>query len=132
MIIDGKEYTIRMNNKTFHCAMDITMDYIGGKWKTVILWYLKKGKKRFSELNKLIPSITEKMLSIQLRQLEESGLVRRTVYPEVPVKVEYSLTLLGTSLVPVLDAIAKWGRTLGDSEGKLFEVKQKSTSTRAS
>lgn len=131
MIIDGKEYTIRMNNKTFHCAMDITMDYIGGKWKTVILWYLKKGKKRFSELNKLIPSITEKMLSIQLRQLEESGLVRRTVYPEVPVKVEYSLTLLGTSLVPVLDAIAKWGRTLGDSEGKLVEVKQKSTSTRA-
>jgi DNA-binding HxlR family transcriptional regulator len=130
MIIDGKEYTIRMNNKTFHCAMDITMDYIGGKWKTVILWYLKNGKKRFSELNKLIPSITEKMLSIQLRQLEESGLVRRTVYPEVPVKVEYSLTPLGTSLVPVLDAIAKWGRTLGDSKGKLVAMKQKSTSAR--
>jgi DNA-binding HxlR family transcriptional regulator len=90
-----------------------------------------KGKKRFGELNKLIMRITEKMLSIQLRQLEESGLVRQTVYPKVPVKVEYSLTPMGTSLVPVLGAIAKWGRTLGDSKGKLVAMKQKSTSARA-
>jgi DNA-binding HxlR family transcriptional regulator len=118
-----------MNNRTFHCAMDITTDYISGKWKTLILRYLEKGKKRFGELNKLIMRITEKMLSIQLRQLEESGLVRRTVYPKVPVKVEYSLTPMGTSLVPVLDAIARWGRALGDSTGKLVHMKQQSAST---
>lgn len=89
---------------------------------------LEKGKKRFSELNKLIPIITEKMLSFQLRQLEESELVRLTVYPQVHVKVEYGLMPLRTSLLPVLGAIAKWGGELGDSTGKLVEMKQKSAS----
>jgi DNA-binding HxlR family transcriptional regulator len=125
MIIEGKEYLIKMNGKTFHCAMDITMDYVGGKWKTVVLWYLKKEEKRFGELNRLIPQITEKMLSIQLKQLEKSGLVFRKVYPEVPLRVEYGLTALGKSLIPVLDAIARWGRVLGDSRGKTVEVVQK-------
>jgi DNA-binding HxlR family transcriptional regulator len=127
MIIDGKEYIVKMGGKSFHCAMDVTMDYVGGKWKTVVLWYLKNGKKRFGELNRLIPQITEKMLSIQLKQLEKSGLVFRKVYPEVPLRVEYGLTTLGKSLIPVLDAIAKWGRMLGDTRGKTVEVAQKKT-----
>ena len=131
MIIDGKEYVVNMNGKTLHCAMDISMDYVGGKWKTVVLWYLKKGKKRFGELNRLIPQITEKMLSIQLKQLEKSGIVFRQAYPEVPMRVEYGLTPLGESLIPVLDAIAKWGRMMSESKGKIVEVgKEKARSTK--
>ena len=103
--------------------MDITMDYIGGKWKSVVLWYLKNKKLRFAELKKHIPDITEKMLSIQLKALADDGLIKRAVYgTKPPVKVEYSLTEFGKTLVPALDAIAKWGRTLGESEGKLIDI----------
>ncbi|MER2999089.1 helix-turn-helix domain-containing protein [Pontibacter populi] len=111
-----------IGDKTYHCAMDVTMDYIGGKWKTVVLWYLRNKTMRFGELKKQIPDITEKMLSLQLKALEEDGLVKREVYPEVPLRVEYSLTEFGETLVPVLDAIAKWGRNLGESKGKLKPV----------
>ena len=107
MIVNGKKMEIHLNNKTYHCAMDVTMDYIGGKWKTVVLWYLSEGKKRFGELNKIIPGITEKMLSIQLKQLETTGLVKREVFPEVPLRVEYSLTPFGKSLIPILNEISK-------------------------
>ena len=122
MIIQDKEYVFEIGDKTYHCAMDVTMDYIGGKWKTVVLWYLRNKTMRFGELKKQIPDITEKMLSLQLKALEEDGLVKREVYPEVPLRVEYSLTEFGKSLVPVLDAIAKWGRSLGETQGKLKEV----------
>jgi DNA-binding HxlR family transcriptional regulator len=121
MIIKGKEYIFKMNNTVYHCAMDITMDYIGGKWKTVVLWYLRNKTMRFTELKKQIPDITEKMLSLQLKGLEESGLVKRTVYTEVPIRVEYSLTEFGKTLLPVLEAIAKWGRELGQAKGRLVE-----------
>jgi DNA-binding HxlR family transcriptional regulator len=126
MIYKGKEYVVNLNNKSYHCAMDITMDFIGGKWKTVVLWYLINRTLRFSELKKQIPDITEKMLSIQLKNLEEDGLIRRKVYAEVPLRVEYSLTDLGKTLTPVLKAIAKWGRVLGKEKGKILEVKIKS------
>ena len=76
MIIDGKQFYYALNDKVFHCALDITTHFIGGKWKAVVLWYLRKDKKRFGELKKLIPEITEKMLSIQLKNLEKDGLVR--------------------------------------------------------
>lgn len=123
MIIKGKEYNYKLYGNNYHCAMDITMSFIGGKWKTVVLWYLKGKTKRFGELRKQIPDITEKMLSIQLRSLEADGLVKREVYPEVPLRVEYSLTEFGTTLIPVLDAISKWGRNLGETDGELIEVK---------
>src|SRR3954463_12957198 len=122
MIIKGKEYVFTMHGRQYHCAMDVTMDYIGGKWKTVVLWYLKNKTLRFGELKKQIPEITEKMLSIQLKGLEDDGLVKREVFPEVPLRVEYSLTEFGKTLIPVLDAIAKWGRNLGEQEGKIEEV----------
>ncbi|WP_202923752.1 winged helix-turn-helix transcriptional regulator [Pontibacter fetidus] len=122
MIIQDKEYVFEIGDKTYHCAMDVTMNYIGGKWKTVVLWYLRNKTMRFGELKKQIPDITEKMLSLQLKALEEDGLVKREVYPEVPLRVEYSLTEFGKSLVPVLDAIAKWGRSLGETQGKLKQV----------
>ena len=123
MLVNGKKVEISLNHKTYHCAMDVTMDYIGGKWKTVVLWYLIDEKKRFGELNKIIPDITEKMLSIQLKQLEKMGLVKREVYPEVPLRVEYSLTPFGKSLIPVLEEISKWGRSLASKKGKLVKVK---------
>ena len=122
MIYQGKQFVVKMNGKNYHCAMDITMDYIGGKWKTIVLWYLKDGTLRFGELKKQIPDITEKMLSIQLKTLEEDGLIKRKVFAEVPLRVEYSLTDFGKSLIPVLDAIAKWGRTLGQAKGKKVEI----------
>ena len=125
MIYKGKHYVVNMNNKKYHCAMDITMDFIGGKWKTVVLWYLINKTLRFSELKKQIPDITEKMLSIQLKNLEEDGLIKRVVYPEVPLKVEYSLTEFGNTLIPVLKAIAKWGRVLGNDKGEIVEVLEK-------
>jgi DNA-binding HxlR family transcriptional regulator len=80
---------------------------------------------RFGELKKQIPDMTEKMLSIQLKKLEEDGLVKREVFAEVPLRVEYSLTEFGKSLKPVLESIAKWGRELGEREGKIVEVKEK-------
>ncbi len=124
MIIKDKEYVFELQGDRFHCAMDVTMNFIGGKWKTVVLWYLKNKTLRFGELKKQVPDITEKMLSLQLKALEEDGLVKREVYAEVPLRVEYSLTPFGKSLVPVLDAIAKWGRNLAETKGKLVEVKK--------
>ncbi len=123
MIIKGENVAYKLNGKMYHCAMDITMDYIGGKWKSVVLWYLKNKTFRFAELKKQIPDITEKMLSIQLKALEADGLIKRKVHgTKPPVRVEYSLTEFGKTLTATLDAIAKWGRNLGESEGELVEV----------
>src|SRR5688572_26783412 len=121
MLINNKEKVIVLNGHEFHCAMDITMNYIGGKWKTVVLWYLRKDKKRFSELRKLIPNITEKMLSLQLKALENDGIVKRKVYRVVPPKVEYYLTDFGMTLIPMLEEIARWGRGFAESQGKLVD-----------
>ena len=119
MIINGQEMVFRLRDKEYHCAMDITMDFIGGKWKTVVLSYLKKEKKRFNQLKKLIPAITEKMLSLQLKQLEKDGIIARKVYPEIPPRVEYALTDFGKTLIPALDEIARWGRAVAEKRGKL-------------
>lgn len=125
MVIDNKEKVIILNGQEFHCAMDVTMNYIGGKWKTVVLWYLRKDKKRFSELRRLIPNITEKMLSLQLKDLENDGIVNRKLYAEVPPKVEYFLTDFGKSLIPMLEEIARWGRNLAESKGKMIDKERK-------
>ncbi|MDR1569939.1 MAG: helix-turn-helix transcriptional regulator [Oscillospiraceae bacterium] len=82
---------------------------IGGKYKSLILWHLINNTLRFGELRKLIPQATPKMLTQQLRELEESNLVIRTVYPVVPPKVEYRLSELGESIRPILEAMYKWG-----------------------
>lgn len=124
MIINGKKYKYRFLNQEFHCALDVTMHYIGGKWKAVVLWYLRKEKKRFKELKELIPDITDKMLSIQLKALEEDGIIKRTVYPEVPPRVEYEITEEGKTIIPVIETIAHWGRAKAESEGKLVEMEE--------
>jgi DNA-binding HxlR family transcriptional regulator len=125
MVIDNKEKVIVLNGREFHCAMDVTMKYIGGKWKTVVLWYLRKDRKRFSELRRHIPNITEKMLSLQLKDLENDGIIGRKLYAEVPPKVEYFLTDFGKSLIPMLEEIASWGRTLAESKGKVIDKDSK-------
>ena len=91
------------------CPVETTLTLISDKWKVLILRDLLPGTKRFSELKRSIGHVTQKVLTAQLRQMEESGLVIRTVYPEVPPRVEYSLTELGYSLKPVLDAMWDWG-----------------------
>jgi DNA-binding HxlR family transcriptional regulator len=110
MIINGKEYEVELNGETFHCALDFTMHYIGGKWKCIVLWYLKGRTMRFGELRRQMPSITEKMLTLQLRELEKDGFIGRKIYPEVPPRVEYFLTPKGETLIPMLDAMSLWGR----------------------
>lgn len=91
------------------CPVEITLDLIGGKYKALILWRLSEGKLRFSELRKLISGATPKMLTQQLRELESQSLIHREVFPIIPPKVEYSLTELGQSLMPVLTAMRDWG-----------------------
>jgi len=122
MIINDQEYIFNIEGSKFHCAMDVTMNYIGGKWKTVVLWYLRNNTYRFGELKKKIPDITEKMLSLQLKALEKDRIIKRDVYPEVPLRVEYSMTEFGKTLIPVLEEIARWGKHLGQTKGKMEKV----------
>lgn len=91
------------------CPVETTLTLIGDKWKVLILRDLLPGTKRFGELKKSIGSVSQKVLTAQLRDMEESGLVNRQVYAEVPPRVEYSLTDLGQSLKPILDSMKNWG-----------------------
>ncbi|QGU95322.1 transcriptional regulator [Clostridium bovifaecis] len=99
----------KTESKLYTCGMELTMDVIGGKWKTVILWHLRNRTLRFSELKRRLGSITQKMLTQQLRELEDDGLINRQVYPQIPPKVEYSLTEYGEKIIPVLYSIYTWG-----------------------
>ena len=94
---------------TDNCPVEATLDLIGGKYKALILWHLSEKKLRFSELHKVITTATPKMLTQQLRELESQALIHREVFPVVPPKVEYSLTELGRSLLPILVAMRDWG-----------------------
>lgn len=96
--------------KHFSCSIDVTLAVIGGKWKTSILWHLSGQTMRFSELQRRFSETTRKMLTQQLRELEQDGLVARVVYPQVPPKVEYSLTEKGRSVMPILDRMCEWGK----------------------
>jgi DNA-binding HxlR family transcriptional regulator len=91
------------------CPVEATLTYLDGKWKGVILFHLMDKTLRFNELRRHLPAITQRMLTKQLRELEHSGLVSRTVYPVVPPRVEYALTPLGSTLKPVIRALAAWG-----------------------
>ena len=94
---------------TDNCPVEATLDLIGGKYKALILWHLSEKQLRFSELRKVITTATPKMLTQQLRELESQSLIHREVFPVVPPKVEYSLTELGRSLLPILVAMRDWG-----------------------
>lgn len=110
---------ITFRNIEYQCSMELTLDLIGGKWKALILWNLGQDTLRFSELKKLLPKITQKMLTQQLRELETSGLVKRFIYRQVPPKVEYSLTSEGKSLIPILDTLCQWGQNYAENAEKI-------------
>ncbi len=100
----------KFNGKEYPCCTSLTMGIIGGKWKTVILYHLIQGTLRYNELRKEMPNVTERTLSLQLKTLEEDGIVKRKVYTsKPPLKVEYSLTDFGKTLIPLVQSIADWG-----------------------
>lgn len=102
--------TYSYNGKEYPCCASLTMGVIGGKWKTVILYHLMDHTLRYSELRKKMPAVTERTLSLQLKALEEDGIIHRQVYTSrPPLKVEYSLTELGKTLVPIIQSITDWG-----------------------
>ena len=107
--------------KAATCAVNVTLDVIGGKWKVLILYHLSKGTQRFNELRRLLPEVTQRMLTLQLRELEQAGIVHREVYPQVPPKVEYSLTSFGQTLMPVIQVMHDWGMQY---EGECQHYKQ--------
>ena len=104
-----KEIASKPSKTLPDCPVETTLTLISDKWKVLILRDLLPGTKRFGELKKSIGHVSQKVLTAQLRQMEESGLVTRTVFPEVPPHVEYTLTELGYSLKPILDAMWEWG-----------------------
>ena len=100
------------------CTVAETVEVIGGKWKPTILFHLKDGPRRFNELKRLVPGITQRMLTLQLRALEDDGIVSRRVFDQVPPHVEYALTQRGWTLGPILEAMEAWGETYGRPRAK--------------
>lgn len=105
--------------KEYYCSVELSLAVLGGKWKPLILWHLGRQKDvmRFGQLKATIPRITQKMLTQQLRELEHDGIVARTVYAEVPPRVEYGLTELGWSIMPVLEKLCEWGNAFERTQG---------------
>lgn len=99
-----------MSKKQYGCPVEITLNLIGGKWKCVILWWLRRGNKRFGELMQLMPGVSQKVLTAQLRELEADGFISRQVFPESPPRVEYSLTDYGATLRPITELMCDWGK----------------------
>lgn len=95
--------------KSYHCPVEAAIDVIGGKYKAIILYELIDGTKRYHEIQRAVPQATPRMLSKQLKELEEDGIINRVLYPVVPPKTEYSLTDLGNTLVPVVKTLCEWG-----------------------
>lgn len=111
---------VKLNEREYPCTVSLAMDLVGGKWKTVILYHLKETSKRYSELRREMPDITEMTLSLQLKQLEKDGLVSRAVYGEKPpIKVIYQLTAFGKTFIPVLDAVTAWGNFILKEKGEV-------------
>ncbi len=117
------QYYKKVLKENTECSVELALGIIGGKWKGIIIYNLLKGTMRFSELQKLIPKITHRMLTLQLRELEKDLIVKRTVYPEVPPKVEYELTELGKTLSSVIKEIREWGNIYRESKESLTEKK---------
>ena len=115
----------KVQDRTYDCYIEFTLEIIGGKWKTLILWYLKDGKKRFGELRKLLPNCTQRMLARQLRELERDGIVARKIYRQIPPKVEYSLTNRGETLKPILGLACDWGLNRANELNTVRQIKDR-------
>lgn len=101
--------TFVIQERSYGCPVQLAVSVLAGKWKVLILWSLREGTLRYSEVRARLPKVTDKMLAQQLRELEADGLVERTVYPVVPPRVEYTLTDRGGELLPALEAMRRWG-----------------------
>ena len=106
-----KETSTNAENRKYITECDLTYAFcmVGGRWKLLILCKLEEGKLRFSELSSQICNITDRMLTLQLREMEEAGIIKRTVYPQVPPKVEYEITAIGMELIPIWKQLSSWG-----------------------
>lgn len=93
----------------YGCSVEATLDVIGGKWKGVVLFHLLEKTRRFNELRRLLPNVTQRVLTLQLRELEADGLIHREIYAEIPPRVEYSLTEFGRTLEPIIVLLREWG-----------------------
>lgn len=114
----------RLKDKSYRCYFELSIDLIGGKWKSVILYHLGHyDVLRYADFKRYIPNITERMLTKALRELEADGLINRKVYPEVPPKVEYTLTPKGLSLIPILNQLKEWGEEYHSDNIDLFDHK---------
>lgn len=100
---------IKVNSSEYNCPFEVAIDIMDGKWKLYILWHLRHKTRRFSDLKRRVPGITQKMLTQKLRELEEERIVNRKVYAEVPPRVEYSLTEFGKQLEPIMEMLLEWG-----------------------
>ena len=110
-----------INDKEYRCSVSVTLDVFNDRWKLAIIWHLLDGDKRFKELNEEISEITQKTLTVKLKELEEKNIIHREVFPEVPPKVVYSLTKIGKELRPVLTEMYKWGILYTSTHGKITQ-----------
>lgn len=108
-----------INDKEYKCSVAVTLDIFNDRWKLAIIWHLLDGEKRFKDLHETISEITQKTLTVKLKELEEKNIIHREVFAEVPPKVEYSLTPIGQKLKPVLKEMYKWGRDYVEEFGKI-------------
>jgi DNA-binding HxlR family transcriptional regulator len=109
----------KFKGREYPCCTSLTMGIVGGKWKTVILFYLSEGKLRYNELRKKMPTVTERTLSLQLKRLEKDGIIKRKVYTsKPPLKVEYSLTDFGETSIPLVKSLADWGNLVVEKYSK--------------
>ncbi|MFB7878367.1 MULTISPECIES: winged helix-turn-helix transcriptional regulator [unclassified Nocardia] len=99
----------RKQDLDFDCPVEVTLDVLGGKWKGMIVYLLSEGTARFNEMRRAMPQVTQRMLTAQLRELERDGVLTRTVFPEVPPRVEYELTSFGRDLIPIIALMEAWG-----------------------
>ncbi|AGF54276.1 winged helix-turn-helix transcriptional regulator [Clostridium saccharoperbutylacetonicum] len=104
-----KEEVVDSDCQNIQCPVETTLNILSGKWKGIILYRLLGGRKRFNELKRLMPKVTHRTLTLQLRELERDGVIKRTVYAEVPPRVEYELTRIGDSMTPIIQAMYDWG-----------------------
>lgn len=114
----------KFKDKEYVCLIEMALDLIGEKWKSLILWNLYNSPLRYNQLKRAIPDVTQKMLTQQLRELESCGLVHRHSYPQTPPKVEYSLTDDGKKLVPALEPLHKWGEAFIEQNGTIINNKK--------
>ena len=109
-----------VNDKEFKCSVEVTLDIFNDKWKMSVIWHLLEKDKRFKELHEEIYEITQKTLTVKLKELENKKIIHREVFPEVPPKVVYSLTPIGKKLRPVLESIFNWGITYVEECGTIY------------